>query len=201
MRSKTTIAGAAAVLALALAGSAASSPGPEGPPLEPGPLLAPAGAPSLGEAVDGIGCERSEQVLFHIHARVTVYVGGRPRRIPSGIGIAPPREVAPTTRGAFVVGGSCFAWLHTHAADGVVHIESPVRRTFTLGNFFDVWGEPLSTSRVGPARGRVTAFLDGKPWPGNPRSIPLEAHAQVQLDVGSPAAKPVLMPSSSWHGL
>ena len=41
---------------------------------------------------------------------------------------------------AFVVGGSCFAWLHTHAADGVVHIESPTKRTYTLGNFFDVWG-------------------------------------------------------------
>ena len=29
-------------------------------------------------------------------------------------------------------------WLHTHAADGIVHIESPVDRTYTLGNFFDV---------------------------------------------------------------
>jgi hypothetical protein len=34
-----------------------------------------------------------------------------------------------------VAGGSCFMWLHTHAADGIVHIESPVTRTFTLVAF------------------------------------------------------------------
>ena len=192
---------AAVALALAAPIAALGAPGPEGPPLERGPDLAPAGSPSIGDAVDGIACERSEQVLFHIHARVTVYVDGRSRRIPYGIGIAPPRKVAPTPAGGFVIGGSCFTWLHTHAADGVIHIESPTKRTYTLGNFFDVWGEPLTAKRVGPARGHVTAFLDGKPWHGDPRSIPLRAHAQVQLDVGSPAVKAVLMPSSSWHGL
>lgn len=187
------------MLALVAPVSALSAPGPEGPPLERGPDLAPAGSPSLGDAVDGIACERSEQVLLHIHARVTVYVDGRPRRIPYGIGIGPPREVAPTPRGAFVIGGGCFAWLHTHAADGIVHIESPVRRTFTLGNFFDVWGQPLSASRVGPARGHVVAYVDGKVWRGSPRSIPLRAHAQVQLDVGRPLAAPVSI--TSWNGL
>jgi len=190
---------AAVVLALAAPIAALGAPGPEGPPLERGPDLAPPGAPAPGTSVDGIACQRSEQVLFHIHARVTVYVDGRSRRIPYGIGIAPPREVAPTRAGAFVVGGGCFAWLHTHAADGIVHIESPVRRTFTLGNFFDVWGEPLTASRVGPARGRVVAFVDGKVWRGSPRSIPLRAHAQVQLDVGRPLVAPVSI--TSWHGL
>ena len=190
---------AAVVLALAAPIAALGAPGPEGPPLERGPDLAPPGAPAPGTSVDGIACQRSEQVLFHIHARVTVYVDGRSRRIPYGIGIAPPREVAPTRARAFVVGGGCFAWLHTHAADGIVHIESPVRRTFTLGNFFDVWGEPLTASRVGPARGRVVAFVDGKVWRGSPRSIPLRAHAQVQLDVGRPLVAPVSI--TSWHGL
>ena len=187
--------------ALAFAAAAAAAPGPEGPPLEPGPALASPDSPSLGGVVDGIKCQRSEQVLFHIHARLTVYVDGKSRRVPYGIGIAPPLEGFRTPRGAFVVGGSCFSWLHTHAADGVIHIESPIKRTYTLGNFFDVWGQPLTETRVGPARGHVTAFLDGKVWHGSPRAIPLDAHAQVQLDVGSPVAKQVLMPTSSWHGL
>jgi hypothetical protein len=64
-------------------------------------------------------------------------------------------------------------WLHTHVPDGVIHIESPVRRGFTLGDFFDEWGLPLSTDQVGPAKGRVTAFYDGKVYQGNPRDIPL----------------------------
>ncbi len=36
--------------------------------------------------------------------------------------------------------GGCFYWLHTHTEDGIIHIESPVQRTFTLGHFFAIWG-------------------------------------------------------------
>jgi hypothetical protein len=87
--------------------------------------------------------------------------------------------------------GSCFYWLHTHAADGIIHIESPSQRIYTLGDFFDVWGQPLSRTRVGPARGPVTAIYDGKVYRGNPRDIPLTAHAQIQLEVGRPLVGPV----------
>jgi hypothetical protein len=170
-------------------GTAASAPGPEGPPLEHGRVLAPAAAPAPGSTVDGIRCDLSEQALFHIHARLTVYVGGRSRSVPYGVGIADP-QATPTPAGRFVTAGSCFAWLHTHAADGIIHIESPVRRTFLLGNFFDIWKQPLSSRRVGPARGSVVAFVGGKRWRGNPRDIPLRAHAQIQLDVGRPLVAP-----------
>jgi hypothetical protein len=180
-------------------GSARVSPGPEGPPIEKGPDLAPAGAPAPGTSTDGIRCQGSEQVLFHIHARLTIFVDGRSRKVPYGIGIAPPQRVALTPRGSFVVGGACFAWLHTHAADGIVHIESPVQRTFTLGDFFDIWKQPLSATRVGPAKGSVTAFVNGKAWHGRPRSIPLNAHAQIQLEVGRPLVEPLRI--SNWYGL
>jgi hypothetical protein len=30
--------------------------------------------------------------------------------------------------------------LHTHDATGIIHVESPTRRSFNLGDFFDVWG-------------------------------------------------------------
>jgi len=173
-------------------------PGPETPPLEGGADLAPAGAPSPGTSVDGIACQQSEQTLFHIHARLTVFVEGKPKRVPAGVGIADPHSVA-TPQGPFVASGSCFAWLHTHAADGIVHIESPVQRTYTLGNFFDVWGQPLSRTRVGPVRGHVTALFDGQVWRGDPRAIPLQAHAQIQLEVGRPLVAPVQI--ANWGGL
>jgi hypothetical protein len=57
----------------------------------------------------------------------------------------------------------------------------------------------LSATRAGPARGPVVAFVDGKRWRGNPRSIPLKAHAQIQLDVGRPLVAPAHI--SSWNGL
>jgi hypothetical protein len=78
-------------------------------------------------------------------------------------------------------------------------MESPIQRTFTLGNFFDVWKQPLGATRVGPAHGRVAAIVDGKLWRGNPRSIPLHAHTQVQLDVGRPLVAAVHV--TNWSGL
>jgi hypothetical protein len=150
------------------------------------PVLAPRASPGLGQTVDGIRCEANEQVLFHIHAHLTLFVHGRQRQIPYGIGIGTPLVVARTRAGPFVTGGSCFSWLHTHAVDGVIHIESPVQRTYTLGQFFDLWREPLSPTQVGPARGRVVAIVDGFLYRGSPRAIALEPQTQVQLDVGAP---------------
>lgn len=172
--------------------------GPEGPPVEAGANLAPSASISPGGQIDGIQCQPSEQVLFHIHARLTIFVRGRSMRVPYGIGISSPQTQG-TPGGAFVAAGQCFSWLHTHAADGIVHIESPVQRTYTLGNFFDIWHQPLSRTRVGPATGHVTALLNGKVWTGNPRSIPLDAHAQIQLEVGRPLVAPVHI--SNWNGL
>lgn len=173
-------------------------PGPEGPPLEQGPNLAAAGSPAPGASVDGISCQAGEQTLLHIHARLAIFVHGVPKKVPYGVGIADP-QAERTTRGPFVAAGACFSWLHTHAADGIIHIESPVQRTFTLGNFFDVWGQPLSRTQVGPATGPVTALFDGKVWLGDPTDIPLQAHAQIQLDVGRPLVAPVRI--STWFNL
>ncbi|MEA2300959.1 MAG: hypothetical protein QOE44_1494 [Solirubrobacteraceae bacterium] len=143
---------------------------------------------AVGITVDGIRCETQEQVLFHIHAHLAVFVAGAPATVPEGIGIAPPRQVDQTTDGPFVSAGSCFYWLHSHTADGIVHIESPIRRTFTLGNYFDVWNQPLSAARVATATGPVTAFVNGRPFTGDPRTIPLGAHSVIQLDVGTKVA-------------
>jgi hypothetical protein len=173
-------------------------PGPEGPPLERGPDLAPTGSPSPGQSVDGIQCGAGEQLAFHIHSRLTLFVNGHSERVPYGVGIADPR-LQPGLGVPFVGGGACFSWLHTHAADGIIHIESPVHRTFTLGNFFDVWGQSLSSTQLGPEKGPVTAFLNGKEWTGDPRDIPLGAHTQIQLEVGRPLVAPVHI--TDWGGL
>ena len=173
--------------------AAAPDPGPLGPELVPVPSakqLAPAGAPPAGKVVDGISSAPLERLEFHVHAHLTIFVRGAARQIPYGIGIAPPIEQIQSSRGPFAAGGTRFAWIHTHAADGIVHIESPVARVYTLGDFFDIWGQPLTRDRVGPEMGVVTAFFDGQRYIGDPRTIPLVAHAQIQLDVGGPLIAP-----------
>ena len=171
---------------------APGSPGPAGPeggPIPAAPALAGTITAAAGQTVDGISCDTSEQTLFHIHAHLTIFVDGAPRQIPAGIGI-PGAQAQSTPEGPFVSSGTCFYWLHTHAADGIIHIESPVQRTYTLGDFFDEWGQPLGPNQVGPDTGTVTAFYDGKPYEANPRDIPLHAHAQIQLDIGTPLIAP-----------
>ena len=139
--------------------------------------------------MDGIGCDTAEQTLFHIHAHLTVFVNGSARQVPAGIGI-PGAQGQNTPTGTFIGSGTCFYWLHTHAADGIIHIESPVQRTYTLGQFFNEWRQPLSAHQVGPATGKVTALYNGHVYLGDPGDIPLTKHAQIQLEVGSPLVAP-----------
>jgi hypothetical protein len=168
------------------------SPGPNGPeavPVPPAPALASTATKATGKTVDGISCDTTEQLVFHIHAHLTVFVDGAARQIPAAIGI-PGAQAENTPTGPYIASGSCFYWLHTHAADGIIHIESPVHRTYTLGDFFDIWGQPLGPDQVGPARGPVTAIYNHQVYRGNPRNIPLQKHAQIQLEVGKPLVSP-----------
>ncbi len=166
--------------------------GYEGVALERGPALA--SPQSTGTAaVDGIQCGSIEQLAYHIHAHLAVYVSGRLYSLPAGIGI-PGSTVQPTSQGPIASGGQCIYWLHTHTADGVMHIESPTQRIYTLGNFFHEWHQPLTATRVGSATGPVTAFLNGRPWTRSLPAVPLLPHAVIQLNVGRPMAP--LMPVS-----
>jgi hypothetical protein len=172
----------------------AGQPGPERVPLEAGPTLAPASSTTPGTTVDGVQCAPVEQLAYHIHAHLQVYVQGQSRALPGAIGLIGP--VAQNTPvGPFYGANHCYYWLHTHASDGVIHIESPTPRIYTLGNFFDEWSQPLSASQVAGATGKVTAFVNGRPWTKTPRDIPLRPHAVIQLDVGSPV---VPFKSMSW---
>lgn len=138
--------------------------------------LAGLGSMAKGSPVDGIACSTSEQSAYHIRAHLAVFVNGTRQAIPADIGI--PAATPGSSAG-------CLYWLHTHDTSGVVHIESPNVATYTLGDFFDIWGQPLSGTAAGPATGHLTAYVNGKIFTGNPRAIPLRPHAIIQLDIGT----------------
>jgi hypothetical protein len=141
-----------------------------------------------GQPVHGIRCEAMEGNVMHIHQHVAIFNHGKPVAIPPDVGQ--------------VMIGSCLFWLHTHTPDGIVHIESPAFRTFTLGDFFDVWGEPLSRTNVAGAKPRgdetTTVWVDGHRYAGDPRKIELTQHLDVTIDVGPPARQPA--PFTAWNG-
>jgi hypothetical protein len=182
----------------------ATSPGPETVGVPSGPKLATLVNAATGQTIDGVQCQAGEQLVAHVHTHLTIFVNGKAQVIPYGIGI-PGFQAVQTAKGPFVNTGSCFYWLHVHAYDGIIHVESPTTtQSFTLGQLFDEWGVPLSSTQVGPATGKVTVFFTspGKQpglYTGNPRNLPLGNHYQIQLVVGTPIVAPVKV--TNWGGL
>jgi hypothetical protein len=182
----------------------AGTKGPETIPVPSGPKLATLLNAATGQTVDGIQCQTNEQLVLHVHTHLTIFVNGQARVIPYGIGI-PGFQAQNAAGGPFVSTGSCFYWLHVHANDGIIHIESPsTSDSFTLGEFFREWGVPLSSNQVGPATGKVTVFFTSpgqkpKLYTGDPNNIPLGNHYQIQLNVGTPIVAPVQI--TNWGGL
>jgi hypothetical protein len=166
----------------------------EGIPIQTGAAVAPASTTQTG-TVNGIQCGSKEQLAYHIHAHLTVFDNGQARSVPGGIGI-PGSQVVQTTEGPVASGGQCIYWLHTHAPDGVIHVESPTQRIYTLGDFFDEWHQPLSAGQVGDVKGKVSAVVNGKAWTKSIRAIPLDPHQVIQLNVGSP----VPFETVNWSG-
>lgn len=172
--------------------------GPEGVPLELGPQLANPNTGLTGTTIDGIQCLAREQLVYHHHIHLAIFVNGKPFAVPLGTGMVAPVTVEQTTVGEFAEGSqSCLYWLHVHATDGIVHIESPEARNFELGQFFDIWHVPLSATEIGANQGTVTATVNGQPWTEDPSAIPLTEHAQIVLNVGTPVVAP---PAISWRG-
>ncbi len=180
----SSAAGTATSSASSSASGSATQIGFEGVPLEQGPQLAPAGTTQTG-TVNGIKCAPTEQLAYHIHAHLAVFENGTLYQLPAGVGI-PGSTVQQTNQGPLAAGGHCLYWMHTHTPDGIIHVESPTKRIYTLGDFFDIWHQPLSHSEVGKLHGAITAFVNGKPWTKNPRAIPILPHENIQLEIGQP---------------
>jgi hypothetical protein len=131
--------------------------------------------------IDGIRCDREEGAVEHVHVSLQLYDRGHTVPVPANIGV--PQ------------GGYCLYWIHTHDGSGIVHIESPVKRQFSLGEFFDIWGPQLSWTQAAtlsaPHGQQLSIWVDGKAWHGkDPRSIPLHDRETIVIQRGPPFAKP-----------
>jgi hypothetical protein len=102
---------------------------------------------------EAIGLPPESPVVMHEHSNLQIFVHGESQPVPTDIGI--DTSVTP----AYV------ASLHTHDESGTVQMESSQSRTFTLGEFFDIWGVRLSSSCMGAycndAENRLQVFVDG----------------------------------------
>ena len=176
--------------------------GPENVPMELGDPLGSPNASLAGASVNtirsGVQCNAGEKLTYHHHVHVSIFINGQPKSVPLGVGMVPPALVVNSAKGQFAEGSNtCLFWLHVHAQDGIVHIESPSVRTFLLGQFFGIWGVTLTSNQIGTDTGTVTAYVNGQPWSGDPTQIPLDEHTDIALNLGTPVANP---PVIDWSG-
>lgn len=130
-------------------------------------------------AVDNVSCEATEQLAYHIHTHLTIYMNGKQVPVSQGIGIASD--------------SSCIYWLHTHSANGVIHIESPTKKLYTLGNFLDLWGGQFTQLQFPSELGLTSGwkvYVDGKLYDGDFRQLELKHHELITMAYNSPGITP-----------
>lgn len=118
-------------------------------------------------AIDDIPCETQEYTTFHIHAHMDIFVNGQHVGVPAQIGLK-------TT---------CLYWLHTHTSDGIIHIESPKERDFTVGEFIDIWkatNTGFPTISNGPE-----IFVNGNLVSTSMSDTIMHAHDEIVLAYGN----------------
>ena len=177
-------------LAVAVAGRSGPAATATGglPGLQTGPAPWSADTADLAARLRAIGLpplSPAEGTAVHIHQHLDLYLDGAKVPVPAGIGIDPAVGFAP---------------LHTHDGSGVIHVESPAVRGYTLGEFFAVWGVRFTPSCLGGycAAGdrRLRVFVDGRPVRGDPTALTLASHQELVVAFGTAAQLPSPMPSA-----
>jgi hypothetical protein len=182
----------AGLLAAAVVGRSGSGQAPAAagalPGLQTGPAPWGANTADLAARLRAVGLpplSRAEGTAVHIHQHLDIYVDGRKVPVPALIGIDPAVGFAP---------------LHVHDTSGVIHVESPTVRSYTLGQFFAVWGVRFTPTCFGGycAAGdrRLRVYVDGVPYRGDPTAITLKPHQEIVVAFGTAAQLPSPIPAS-----
>jgi len=131
----------------------------------------------------GIGTSHAGLAL-HFHDHLDIFVHGKKVVVPALIGI---NDDAYLTE------------LHTHAPDGIVHVESTESgKTFRLGQFFAEWPVFLSSRCIGAECG-LKWWVNGKRQTGDPANLVLKPHQVIVIVVGKQPAK--IRSTYPWNGI
>lgn len=133
-----------------------------------------------------LGLPKQDGTAFHIHEHLVIVVEGHEVQVPQNIGLWPDL--------------SHFAPLHTHDTSGIIHVESPVQRTYTLGDFFAVWGVRFTSTCIGGycdgGGMQLRVYVDGRLFAGDPTTITLVDHQEIVVTFGTTRQLPKPIPSN-----
>lgn len=128
--------------------------------------------PVHAATISGVECNRAEQFNYHVHTHLDMFVDGGEQQIPNNVGRL----------------DSCLYWLHTHTGDGIIHIEAPQTREFTLGQFLDIWKQTSDSAGLfdSVASMNATAYVEGNQVEGSYRDVPLKSLGEIAIVYGKP---------------
>ena len=140
-----------------------------------------------GSPVDGLLCygprnQNKLTELYHVHSHLAIYKDGVRLAVPPFLGVVGDDTVANTF---------CIYPLHTHDSTGTIHIEPVDNNPITLGQFFNIWGQPLTRTNVaGQTGASVVVYLkDGgnlRKYQGDLAGIELKSNRSIVIQIGTP---------------
>jgi hypothetical protein len=137
-------------------------------------------------SADSLPALSQEGTVLHIHQHLDLFINGDPVSVPAGIGI---NEDA-----GFI------SPIHVHDTTGIIHVESPYQASFTLGEFFDIWGVRFSNTCIGgycaDESHSLRIYVNGELYQGDPREIVLASHQEIAIVYGTSAQIPKTIPAT-----
>lgn len=138
------------------------------------------GTEGLEERVKAMQLPDPSDTVFHIHAQLSIYTNGKKQTIPQNIGVEQESQFLTS--------------LHTHDAEGLVHMEAVQPYPFKLGQFFTVWNVPFSATQLGayrPGKGlELQTWVNGKRLRTDPTQYVMKAHDKIVIGFGKPGSFP-----------
>jgi hypothetical protein len=137
----------------------------------------------------GLTMLTTEGTALHIHQHLSITVDGKAVTVPALLGIDETAQE--------------LSALHTHDTSGILHVESPVQRTFHLDQAFAEWDVRLAKGEIGPyVNGqdgvRLTVFVNRKAYAGDPRDIVLRSHEDIDFVITTDGSAPKAPAAFSW---
>jgi len=144
-------------------------------------------APTTSDIVINMKAARLQKLpqegsVTHNHGHIDLIINGESIDIPEGIGI----------------GSNFISPIHTHDEANILHVESPYRKNYTLGQFFTEWGVTLDNNCVAnyctDDNNKLLVYTNGKQIT-DPEKYILKQYDEIEIWYGNKNDTPEVISS------
>jgi hypothetical protein len=143
-----------------------------------------------GSPIGPFTCVVNTPDAFEFDVHLSILVNNEPQRIPTYLGAS-----------TLAAGGHCFYTIHSHESSGRIHVTPDAAGTFTLGQLFQIWNQPLTNTNLAGITGLpieifvtdngVVTKVEEADW----TNIELRNRREITIGVGTPVAE---IPNFTW---